>query len=203
MTEPQAYRGRVLLVEDEPDVLAYVARLLRENGWFTTAVEDVESAEPYLADHDVLLCDVMLPGQDGISFTRDLRKRTDSVRWMPVILLTARAASDDIVAGLEAGADDYITKPFEEPELVARVATHTELALMRQIVIDEAESKAEHLERALVSNRTIGTAIGILMSERRVTPDQAFTLLRERSQNSNRRLREIAEDVVLTGTLPD
>ena len=203
MTNDTGYRGRVLLVEDEPDVRSYVARLLRESGWRTTAVEGVESAEPVLADHDVLLCDILLPGQDGISFTRDLRARTDSVRWMPVILLTARAASDDIVAGLGAGADDYITKPFEEPELVARVATHTELALMRQIVIDEAQGKAEHLERALASNRTIGTAIGILMSQQRVTSDAAFALLREHSQNSNRRLREIAEDVVLTGALPE
>lgn len=197
------YRGRVVLVEDEPDVLAYVARLLRENGWHTTAVGDAESAEPLLADHDLLLCDVMLPGLDGISFVRSIRARADSVRWMPVILLTARAAPEDIVTGLEAGADDYITKPFEEPELVARVATHLELALMRQIVLEEAVSKADHLERALSSNRTIGTAIGILMAERRVTPEAAFGLLRERSQNSNRRLREIADDVVLTGTLPD
>jgi DNA-binding response OmpR family regulator len=202
-TEAAGYRGRVLLVEDEPDVLAYVARLLRETGWVVTAVADAESAEPLLAEHDLLLCDIMLPGQDGIAFTRSIRARSDAARWMPVILLTARAASSDVVEGLLAGADDYVTKPFEEPELLARVATHVELALMRRIVIDDAGQRAEHLERALASNRTIGTAIGILMAGRRITSDEAFSLLRERSQHSNRRLREVAEDVIYTGTLSD
>lgn len=197
------YRGRLLLVEDEPDVRTYVARLLREAGWAVTDVEDVESAEPLLADHDLLLCDIMLPGMDGISFVRTIRQRTDDARWMPVILLTARVAADDIVSGLEAGADDYVTKPFEEPELLARVSTHVELSLMRQIVIDDAAQRAQNLERALASNRTIGTAIGILMAHRKVTAHEAFDLLRVCSQHSNRPLRDIADEVVLTGTLPD
>jgi len=201
--ETPGFRGRVLLVEDEPDVLAYVARLLRETGWAVTAVTDAESAEPLLSEHDLLLCDIMLPGQDGISFTRSIRARSDATRWMPVILLTARAASRDVVEGLLAGADDYVTKPFEEPELLARVSTHVELALMRQIVIDDAGQRAKHLERALASNRTIGTAIGILMAGNRITSEEAFALLRERSQHSNRRLRDVAEDVIYTGALPD
>lgn len=197
------FRGRVLLVEDEPDVRSYVARLLRRSGWTVTECEDAESAEEYLESHDLLLCDVMLPGMDGIEFVRKVRARPDAARWLSVILLTARVASDDVVAGLTAGADDYVTKPFDEKELLARVGTHTELALMRRVVLQEAENRADNLERALASNRTIGAAMGILMAQERVTSEQAFLRLRECSQATNRKLREVAEDVVVTGTMPD
>jgi len=199
----QGYRGRVLLVEDEPDVRAYVTRVLSRTGWTVTACGEVSEAEPHLTETDLLLCDVMLPGEDGISFVRRVRARDDDARWMSIVLLTARSGSDDVVAGLTAGADDYVTKPFEEKELLARVATHTELSLMRRVVLQEAEQRAENLERALASNRTIGAAMGIIMAHRHVTSDQAFALLRETSQHVNRKLRDVAEDVIFTGALPD
>jgi DNA-binding response OmpR family regulator len=197
------FRGRVLLVEDEPDVRSYVARLLRRSGWSVTECEDAESADEHLESHDLLLCDVMLPGMDGIEFVRMVRARPDAARWLSVILLTARVASDDVVAGLTAGADDYVTKPFEEKELLARVGTHTELALMRRVVLQEAEERADNLERALASNRTIGTAMGIIMAHERVTSEQAFDRLRQCSQGANRKLRDVAEDVIFAGVLPD
>ncbi len=197
------FRGHVLLVEDEPDVRAYVARLLTRSGWSVTECPDAETAEPHLGSHDLLLCDIMLPGIDGLEFVRRIRARTDDARWLSIILLTARVGTDEVVTGLGAGADDYVTKPFEEQELLARVATHTELALMRRVVLREAEDRADGLQRALASNRTIGTAIGILMAHDRVTAEAAFNLLRESSQRSNRKLRTVAEDVIFTGALPE
>lgn len=199
----EGFRGRVLLVEDEPDVRNYVARLLRRSGWTVTECDSAEAAEDHLESHDLLLCDVMLPGMDGIDFVRKVRARPDAARWLSIILLTARVTSDDVVEGLTAGADDYVTKPFEEKELLARVGTHTELALMRRVVLQEAENRADNLERALASNRTIGTAMGIVMAHERLTSEQAFDRLRQFSQGSNRKLRDVAEDVIFTGTLPD
>jgi DNA-binding response OmpR family regulator len=111
---------RVLLVEDEEAILAGLTELFRRHGFEPTAVSDgavavgrIESDPPY----DLVVLDLMLPGLDGLGVLRRIRGRGDDT---PVLVLTARGAEDDVVAGLEAGADDYVTKPFGIRELVAR-----------------------------------------------------------------------------------
>ena len=121
---------------------------------------------------------------------------------IPAILLTARAGAESAAEGLQAGADDYIVKPFVAEELLARVRTHYELAKLREFALDQAENKAANLERALSSNRQIGAAMGILMARLHLTDGQAFDLLRKTSQNRHRKLRDIAEEVMMTGELP-
>ncbi|MDI1290532.1 MAG: response regulator, partial [bacterium] len=197
---PEVQRGRILLVEDHEDLRGYITRLLAEAGWLVTDVGDAESAQPLLIDHDLLLSDVMLPGIDGLDLARWVR-RDEALRWTPVILLTARADRESIIAGLHAGADDFISKPFDPEELIARVGTHLELSLLRKVVLDEADNRAANLQRALGSNRVIGTALGILMANERISADEAFVRLREASQTSNRKLRDVADDVVFTGAL--
>lgn len=199
-TERSALRGRVLLVEDHEDLRGYIARLLTNAGWSVTAVGDAESAQDLMADHDLLVSDVMLPGIDGFELVRSVRSQ-EHLRWTPIILLTARAGRESVLEGLGAGADDFVSKPFDPDELVARVGTHMELALLRRVVLDEADNRAANLQKALASNRVIGTALGILMANERLTADEAFDRLREASQFSNRKLRDLADDVVLTGTL--
>ncbi len=194
--------GRVLVVEDNDDLRKYVTRLLRSAGWLVTATDSAEAAQQTMAGHDVVLSDIMLPGMSGLDLVRWVRSNAD-VRWTPVILLTARASTDSVVEGLTAGADDFVTKPFDPDELLARVATHMELALLRKVVLDEAEDRAANLQRALSSNRHIGTALGIIMATQKVTADQAFASLREASQSANRKLRDVADDVVFTGALHD
>ncbi len=198
--EDEEQQGRILLVEDHEDLRGYISRLLSETGWFVTAVGDAESAQDLLADHDLLLSDVMLPGIDGLDLARWVR-RDEKLRWTPIILLTARADRESIIEGLRAGADDFISKPFDPEELIARVSTHLELSLLRKVVLDEADSRADNLQRALGSNRVIGTALGILMAHERISADEAFVRLREASQASNRKLRDVADDVVFTGAL--
>jgi two-component system response regulator MtrA len=109
----------LLIVEDDPSLREVIRLGLGEEGFRIATAEDGPSALLAFASQQpaLVLLDVMLPGLDGFAVCRELRK----VSLAPVIMLTARASTSDVVQGLEAGADDYVTKPFEFPELVARV----------------------------------------------------------------------------------
>ena len=115
---------RILLVEDERKISAYVKRGLEEFGYAVdpayTGREALDWAES--APYDVIILDILLPEMDGLSVCRELRKRGDRT---PVLMLTARDTVDDRVAGLDAGADDYLVKPFAIKELFARLRALT------------------------------------------------------------------------------
>jgi DNA-binding response OmpR family regulator len=111
----------VLVVDDEPIVREVVVRYLRRDGYTTLEAGDGEVARRVIeaGSPALVILDVMLPGLDGLELCRWIRRRSD----LPVILLTARGEEADRIAGLELGADDYVTKPFSPRELAARVAT--------------------------------------------------------------------------------
>jgi len=112
----------VLVVEDEPAILELIAVNLEHAGYATLRAPNAEEAARALAEvlPDVVLLDWMLPGQSGHAFAKKLRGDART-RDLPIIIVTARAEEADKVAGLEAGADDYLTKPFSPRELVARI----------------------------------------------------------------------------------
>jgi DNA-binding response OmpR family regulator len=112
--------NRILIAEDETRIAAFVEKGLRANGFTTTTVGDGHSALDYAltGGFDLLILDLGLPGKDGFTVLRLLRELGAAV---PVIILTARDTVRDTVAGLEGGADDYMTKPFRFEELLARV----------------------------------------------------------------------------------
>lgn len=111
---------RILVVEDESSIAQFILQGLSEADFVVdlahTGPEGLDFA--LAAEYDLIVLDIMLPGLDGLSLLRQLRKKGYTV---PVLLLTARDKVDDRVAGLDAGADDYLTKPFAFPELLARV----------------------------------------------------------------------------------
>lgn len=111
---------RVLVIEDEPDVIRAVAMFLREAGYSVDTAENGEDGlfKAVAWDYDVILLDVMLPKRDGWSVLEELRRQKKST---PVLMLTARDDVKDRVKGLDTGADDYLVKPFELSELVARI----------------------------------------------------------------------------------
>ncbi len=112
--------NRILIAEDEPRLASFLEKGLRSNGFVTTVAEDGAKASLMARDDefDLLVLDLGLPGKDGTQVLRELRS---SGQRMPVIILTARDDVSDKVAGLEGGADDYVTKPFRFEELLARV----------------------------------------------------------------------------------
>ena len=129
-------------------------------------------------------------------------RRLPATARLPIILLTALAGPESAADGLAAGADDYIAKPFDPSELLARVRVHVELARLREYAVSQAQDEAANLRVALSSNRQIGAALGIIMQRYQIDNDESFALLRSFSQRLNRKLRDIADDVIRTGDLP-
>jgi two-component system response regulator QseB len=112
--------SRILIAEDEPRLASFLEKGLRANGFATTIVADGAAASLMARDDefDLLILDLGLPGKDGSAVLRELRA---AGQRMPVVILTARDDVSDKVAGLEGGADDYVTKPFRFEELLARL----------------------------------------------------------------------------------
>jgi two-component system phosphate regulon response regulator OmpR len=111
----------ILVVDDDARLRELIQRYLMQSGYYvTTAAEAIEAkAKLKSIAFDLVVLDIMMPGQDGLSLTEELRRESE----VPILLLTARGASEDRIAGLEAGADDYLPKPFEPRELLLRIAT--------------------------------------------------------------------------------
>lgn len=113
---------RILVVDDDNEILAMLSRGLKFEGYEVETAEDGEKALNRFRESapDLVLLDVMMPGMDGLEVAREMRKMRDT----PVLMLTAKDAVTDKVAGLDAGADDYVVKPFAFDELLARVRAH-------------------------------------------------------------------------------
>jgi two-component system response regulator MtrA len=111
--------ARILIVEDDPSIREVTALGLRAAGFeVLTAADGAEGVDRWRREQpDLVLLDVMLPKLDGLDVCRQIRREST----VPIVMLTARADTIDVVVGLETGADDYVTKPFEMPELVARL----------------------------------------------------------------------------------
>ena len=124
----------ILVVEDERNLADAICRILSDAGYNAEACYDgrsgLVSAESGL--YDAVILDVMLPGMDGFELVHELRRKGNAV---PVLMLTARTATTDKVEGLDSGADDYMTKPFEAPELLARLRALTRR--QGEVVLDE------------------------------------------------------------------
>jgi len=116
MSQPDAH---LLIVDDDERIRDLLKKYLTRNGFLVTAARDAAHARRILAglDFDLIVMDVMMPGEDGLSLTIALRETRDT----PIMLLTARGETDQRIAGLEAGADDYMAKPFEPKEMLLRI----------------------------------------------------------------------------------
>ena len=124
---------RILAVEDDERIRAAVKLALEDEGWTVAEAANGEDALTQFQQEpaDVVLIDIMLPGIDGFEVCRSIRRNSD----VPIVMVTARADTHDVVAGLEAGADDYLTKPFAPKELSARIR-----ALLRRARTSEVSS---------------------------------------------------------------
>lgn len=177
---------RVLIIEDNPRMAEALQRGLREHGYAADVChtgfegEDLGAAETY----DLIVLDLMLPDRDGVEVCRNLRRRCVTT---PVLMLTALSGTDDKVGGLDAGADDYLTKPFEFEELLARIR-----ALLRRGEASEGRVlKCEDLELDVYTRTAKRGESNVELS------NKEFALLEYLMRNPNRVLSrtQIAERV--------
>ena len=158
MTNPNPDNGswRVLLVDDQPDNLAVLRGALEEEGYqlaFTSSGEDALDVLPELNPHLILL-DIMMPGIDGFEACRRM-KQNEISRDTPIIFITAKKETEDIIQGFRVGGVDYITKPFQQEEVCVRVRNHLELVGLRRSLEEQNRHTQELLDQTLNGSMAI------------------------------------------------
>ncbi len=142
-------RAHVLVADDNADMREYVRRLLADRFDVETVTNGIEALRAIRRQRpDLLLSDVMMPGRDGFGLLREIRQDPE-LSSLPVILLSARAGEEAKVGGLNAGADDYLIKPFSVQELLARVNTNIAMARLRHDIAEEVEVQKTRLQAVL------------------------------------------------------
>lgn len=170
----------VLVVEDEPAIAEMIQISLRRNGYGSSLAADVASAREIVNSGpvDLALVDWMLPGASGIEFVRYLRGE-DATRSLPIIMLTAKSDEQDITAGLDAGADDYMAKPFSPNELNSRIkALLRRSHSMSNVVLEVGNLRCDTSAHRLFTGDTaieIGTTEFKLLQFLMRNPDRVYT----------------------------
>lgn len=170
--KPEALsREKILVVDDIPENIRVIGNLLKAEGYTVLAATSGEQAlaMAMAKKPDLVLLDVQMPEMDGFEVCREFQQ-TEELKTIPVIFLTARVESDDVVRGLAAGAMDYVTKPFRQQELLARIHLHLELRRAR-----ESERRLiSELRQALEQVKTLSGLIPICASCKKVRDDGGF-----------------------------
>ena len=135
---------KILIVDDDSRVVRTVSRFLRREGYDVMEANDGSEMRQRLASDpvDLVILDLMMPGEDGLTLARELRSRSNA----GIIMLTAKTDTVDKVVGLELGADDYVTKPFDQRELLARVHTVLRRAKQPATVVASPQTKVAHFD---------------------------------------------------------
>lgn len=131
----QDKKSLILAVDDQPKNLQFLGKLLSDSGYEVGMAQNGEKALIFVENHlpDLILLDVMMPDMDGFAVCREIKERS-TLAHIPVIFLTAKSETDEIVEGFNAGGSDYVTKPFNSAELLARIRTHLELKILRGLL---------------------------------------------------------------------
>lgn len=192
----------ILIVDDNVKNLQLTAKILKDNTYRISLAHSGSAALELLNEikPDLILLDIMMPGMDGIEVCRNIKKNT---RWseIPIVFLTAKNQTEDLVEGFRAGGVDYITKPFNQEELLARVKTHLELAISRKTIVelnltrDKLYSIIAHDIRSPLAS--IIMTINLLSNKQiNPTPDEMnklLLMLGESARNTNSLLSNLLE----------
>ena len=175
--------SKILIVEDEKPIADLIDMSLTARGYQCTCVYDGAAAADLLVEKrfDLILLDVMLPGCSGYDICRTVRDEID----IPILMVTARTESADVIRGLGLGADDYITKPFDPSQLVARVRSH--LKRYARLTADRGRGQADGTDRIVIGDVTIEPKTWRVWKKGAEVklPNREFELLRFLAENPN------------------
>lgn len=173
-----AERFKILIVDDISKNIQMVASILKKKGYQMAFAQNGKAALEHTksVDFDLILLDIMMPEMDGYEVCERL-KRDPETKGIPVIFLTAKTDVESVIRGFEIGAEDYVTKPFNASELMARVKSHLELKRARDIqnrLISEKEALISKLEKAIEEIKTLKGFIPICCSCKKIRNDNDF-----------------------------
>lgn len=165
------YKPIILIVDDVPKNLQVLGNILNKNGYKISAALNGEQALKIIdkAKPDLILLDIMMPGMSGFDVIKKI-KSIDEIKEIPVIFLTAKTEKEDVIQGIELGAVDYLTKPFNSTELLARVKNHLELKLSR----DRLRKLNHDLQKALDEIKTLKGLVPICANCKKIRDDDGF-----------------------------
>jgi two-component system sensor histidine kinase/response regulator len=148
MSIPEINKSTILIVDDNVDNLKVLGMILQQNGYDIAVAKNGNSALELVKNIkiDLILLDIMMPGMDGFELCRQI-KSINFIKDIPVIFLTAKTESEDVINAFKIGAVDYITKPFQKDELLARIHTHIELEKSKNIIREQSEELKKTIEQ--------------------------------------------------------
>jgi phosphoserine phosphatase RsbU/P len=161
----------ILIVDDEPINVMIANKILQKKGYETVTAKNGQEALDVISSQpiDLILLDIMMPEMSGFEVCSKLQE-DDKTKDIPVIFLTAVTDKDSIVKGFETGGKDYLTKPFNTPELLARVKTHAELKLAR----DKQQHLIEELKKAISEIKTLSGLLPICSHCKKIRDDSGY-----------------------------
>ena len=189
----QSFNNTVLIIDDEASYIQVISDFLEEQGieimMAKSGVDGISRAKK--GQPDLILLDIRMPGMDGYEVCHQL-KSDESTKDIPIIFMTGLTELDDKLKAFVVGGVDYVTKPFQQPELLARISVHLQLSNLK----NELADKNMRLEGALDTSNVVNVAIGILMEQKKIKRDEAFEIIRSQARTQRVKVSVIANDIL-------
>lgn len=183
----------ILIIDDELINLEIIQNYLADYGFEIMVARFGESGleKALYGMPDLILLDIMMPGLDGFETCRRL-KADEKTKDIPVVFLSALTDVEDKVQGFAVGGVDFIAKPVQEEEVLARIGTHLQLRHLQK----ELEEKNARLNSALDTGNIVNVAIGVLMERHRLSRQEAFDILRQYARSERLKVQNVAEEIL-------
>jgi len=187
------HNNTLLIIDDEAANIQVISNFLETQGieimMAKNGVDGISRAKK--GQPDLILLDIRMPGMDGYEVCHQL-KSDESTREIPIIFMTGLTELDDKLKAFAVGGVDYITKPFQESELLARVSVHLQLSNLQKELAD----KNARLEGALDTGNVVNVAIGVLMAQKGLSRDEAFEIIRSQARTQRVKVTVIASEIL-------
>lgn len=189
----ESYNNTVLIIDDEAVNIQVLSDFLEEQGIDimvakngTDGISRAKKGQP-----DLILLDIRMPGMDGYDVCHQL-KSDEATREIPIIFMTGLTELDDKLKAFAVGGVDYITKPFQQSELLARISVHLQISNLQ----NELADKNARLEGALDTGNVVNVAIGMLIEQKGISRDDAFEIIRSQARTQRVKVSAVADEIL-------